>query len=151
MLRFFRLSSDAQDAQQAVRRLLRHLQARGYQPRVLNRLMREAYAKYLRASNTPSPNPAPTTPPEDWKPSPGLFLHLPYHPSDAPSREIQRIFTDVMSSPPGEPPLAQLRNRQGMPFETSRLIIAYSRPPNLGNLLSPRKLRSLGTAPSEML
>ena len=151
MLRFFRLSSDAHDAQQAVRRLLYHLQARGYQPHDLNRLMSEAYAKYLRTPKTPSLTPALTTPPETWKASPGIFLHLPYHPLDPTSHEIQRIFTDVMVSPPGEPHLEKLRNFDKAPFDTSRLIIAYSRPSNLGNFFSPRKMRPPGIAPSEVL
>ena len=68
------------------------------------------------------------------------FFHSQYHPSNPPSREIQRLWRTHILSPPGRPHLNQLRNHEGYPITINKLVVAFSRAPNLGNLLSCRKL-----------
>mmetsp|Transcript_4359 Transcript_4359/g.9463 ORF Transcript_4359/g.9463 Transcript_4359/m.9463 type:complete len:207 (-) Transcript_4359:274-894(-) len=69
-----------------------------------------------------------------------MFFHLQYHPGDPPSRDLQIIFRDRISAPPYGRPLALVRNKSGFPIRINRMIVAYSRPRNLGNLLSSRVL-----------
>lgn len=69
------------------------------------------------------------------------FFHLQYHPLNPSSSEIQQLWRSHILSPPERPHLNQLRNRDGYPITTNRLVVAFSQAPNLGNLLSCRKLR----------
>ena len=71
----------------------------------------------------------------------GIFFHLKYHPSNPSAKEIQRLWRHHILTPPQETPLYHLHNRDGHRVNINRLTIAYSRAPNLGNLLSCRKLR----------
>ena len=70
----------------------------------------------------------------------GVFFHLKYHPSNPPAGEIQKIWRNLVLTPPNATPLYNIRNRDGYPVNIKKLTIAYSRAPNLGNLLSCRKL-----------
>ena len=74
-----------------------------------------------------------------------VCLHLRYHPANPPSHTIQTLWRRHVLTPPGETPLFDLKNRAGLPVDVRRLIIAYSRAPNLGNILSCRKLRTTPT------
>jgi hypothetical protein len=85
------------------------------------------------------------------RPPPPLFYHVPFHPSDPPSREIQRVFRQCLLDPPGEPRLPELRNTSNQPFGAERLVVAYSRPRNLGNYLARRRLNPLGISVSTLL
>ena len=68
------------------------------------------------------------------------FFHTQYHPINPPSREIQKIWRTHIMSPPERPQFNQLTNREGYPITINKLTVAFSRAPNLGNLLSCRKL-----------
>ncbi len=136
MLRFFRLSSDPMTAQADVRRLLQRLVARGYAPRELNHIMKDAYQSLLKRRL------AATVPQQPELAQ--LYLHLPFHPGNPSSREIQKIFTETMANPPGKCPLAELQNSAGCQFDEHRLIVAFSRQRNLGNIFPHRKLCSPG-------
>jgi hypothetical protein len=69
-----------------------------------------------------------------------IFYHLQYHQQDPPSRDIQQLWSENFSNPPYEKPSAEIKNRNGFPIAINRLIIAYSRPPNLNNILSSKNL-----------
>ena len=69
-----------------------------------------------------------------------LFFHLQYHPSNPPAKDIQQLWQRHIARPHDGVPLYQLRNRDGYPLDIDKLTIAYSRAPNLGNILSCRKL-----------
>jgi hypothetical protein len=64
-----------------------------------------------------------------------VFLHIPYHPNNPSSQQVQSIWKEQMLQP---------RYRQHLQTLTgvNRLVIAYSRPRNLGNLLSARNLNT---------
>ena len=68
-----------------------------------------------------------------------LFLHLKYNPGDPDSKIIQKLWRDTMLQPSDKPHLTYLRNSLGERLAATRLVIAYSRHPNIGNLLSYRK------------
>jgi hypothetical protein len=71
-----------------------------------------------------------------------VFFHLAYHPANPPSREIQQLWRTSVMTPPNKMPLTQLANRDGHRISIRKLTVAYSRAPNLGNILSCRKLRA---------
>jgi hypothetical protein len=70
-----------------------------------------------------------------------LFFHLPFHPSNPPSPHIQSLWRDIIATPPDAEKLTNLRSFSGHQIPISKLIVAYSRPPNLGNLLSCCKVK----------
>lgn len=70
-----------------------------------------------------------------------IFFHLPFHPSNPPSTHIQTLWRNIVAAPLNEPPLSKLYNRAGFPIPIEKLTVAYSRAPNLGNLLSCRILK----------
>jgi hypothetical protein len=77
---------------------------------------------------------------------------LPYHPDNPASYELQRLWRTLVFHPPGEAPLNSLTNREGEPTPIDQMVIAYSRAPNLGNMLSYRKIcKRLGPKVSSYL
>ncbi len=69
-----------------------------------------------------------------------VFLHLPYHPANPPSKDTQKLWYNQIGTPPGKLPLNGLTNWQGYDISIDRLTIAWHCPPNLANLLSYKKL-----------
>jgi hypothetical protein len=65
-----------------------------------------------------------------------IFFHLPFHPQLPPSAEIQRLWCQHISAPPGQPPLHQPQNAEGYPFPVKQLVIAYRRDLSLGNVFT---------------
>jgi len=69
-----------------------------------------------------------------------VYLHIPYHPNNPPPSTIQRHWRHCVAEPPGELPLNKMRNKEGQEVPVDQMIIAHHRAPNLGNLLSYRKI-----------
>jgi hypothetical protein len=69
-----------------------------------------------------------------------VLFHLPFHPQLPPSAEIQHLWHHHVSAPPGKPQLHQLCNAEGLHIPVSQLIVAHCQDPNLGTILSYRKL-----------
>ena len=100
-------------------------------------------------SNLPSKMPSPTFLPvtnvasnkRPCQPQPilTLYLHLKYNPADPSSKQIQKLWRDLVTRPTNKPHLYHLRNDLDEKIRVSRLVIAYSRHLNIGNLLSYRK------------
>jgi hypothetical protein len=118
------------------RRLFQRLLMRGYSASFLRPIFAQAVApKSGRAQQPHTP----------------LFLHVPFHARDKPSKAVQQVFRRFLLEPQHETPLPLMRNRRGNPFKADRLIIAYHRSRNLGNLLAPRRLPDTGAAVSSFL
>ena len=64
-----------------------------------------------------------------------VFFHLPYHPDNPNSRDIRQLWTTHLLKPKYKQTLQHLAG-------VERLIVAYRRPQNLGNLLSARILQT---------
>jgi len=72
-----------------------------------------------------------------------VFLHLPYHPANTSSKTIQKLWASQVANPQGQPSFSSLTNESGYNILIERLTIAWHHPPpNLGNLLSYRKLHN---------
>ena len=69
-----------------------------------------------------------------------VYLNLPYDPDNPSSKVIHSLWRSHVSSPSGELPLNNMTNNVGVEIEVDQLTIAYHRKPNLGNLLSYRKI-----------
>ncbi len=131
--RAYRLTTDPVDCRKYLSQFFTRLRYRGYPEQTLLPLFQAGLDNRLK-------------PPRSSKkiantPNDTLFLHVPYHPANPPSRKIQESFRDVMLYPKAATPLHQITNlNEGTPCGLKKLIIAYHRPPNLANLLCPRKL-----------
>ncbi|KAL7547673.1 hypothetical protein ACHAWF_010951 [Thalassiosira exigua] len=67
-----------------------------------------------------------------------MYFHRDYHPQGPPSRQIQQLFEETVLQPPGK---VQFNSLAGdIPLDAT--IVANHRAPNLGNILSYRKLYS---------
>jgi hypothetical protein len=132
--RIYTLCSHDADRQLRLREYLGHLQARGYKPSNILPIFQKALAHIATQPLAPQ-----TT---EFDRS-TIFFHLQYHPDDPPSGAIQRAWHTCIRAPSYQKPLESLMNRQTRTKMTpTRMIVAYSRPFNLGNLLSYRKLRT---------
>lgn len=69
-----------------------------------------------------------------------LYLHVPFMPDNPEAAFIQRSWRDCVAEPPGELPLNMMENLDGEKIDVERMIIAYHRSQNLGNLFSYRKI-----------
>ena len=80
-----------------------------------------------------------------------IFFHLQYHPEDPPSRDIQKLWTDLVAEPTGERPLHEMKNMDGHRVGFNNLVVAYSRPLNLRNRFTVRDIHCRGRPVSEYL
>ena len=115
---------------------------RGYSPTHLFPLFLSAENKLnsLRHHTILPPTPAPNT--QTHQPTTNsVFLHLQYHPANPDTKIIQHIWRSTILNPPNKRLLTNLHNQDDNPIAINRLTVAYTRAPNLGNILSCRVLR----------
>ena len=129
--RAFSLCSDPLDAQSYVQKMWRYLRSRGYTMTHLRPLFLKALQ--LRQTYTPPP-PDSDLPPDLW------FFKLTYHPQDPPSHLIQQAWRETIATPRFSKPLHEVDVKYTK-IGDRRFIVCYRRHPNLGNLLSYRKLK----------
>jgi hypothetical protein len=132
ILRIKRLTSEPTEVLECLQSFYRRLILRGYDKRNIYPLFQEYALKE----------------PDIVLPDTGdpLFLHLKYHPKDPSSQQIQRNFRNILLEPHFGNRLPNLFNRQQTKCDLKRLIIAYSRHKNIGELISPRKLHTANGA-----
>ena len=139
LFRIFTLCSDPQDRILRTKVFFKRLQACGYKSDQIKPLFNKAIARAQRYSG-------PTN--RATSDNNTVILHLPFHPNNPPSHQIQQAWRDTIASPRYHMPLPQMRNPQSREkCNIDRMIIAYRRPMNLGNLLSHRNLNTNPTAP----
>ena len=131
ILRIQRLTSNQNKILPTIKDFYFRLLARGYSKDILKPIFIKYYIKQQQKIETNN---------DKSLTSNTLFLHLLYHPKDPSSQQIQEMYRHHLAQPKNETPSESLCNQRGCKFNTKRLIIAYHRHPNLGNLLSPRKL-----------
>lgn len=138
------LCSDVIDKRRFIRLFYRRLLARGYKPEVLRPLFLKAAV--LARDRQSAPAPTATTTPVDDADSKRIFLHLRYHPNDPFSFELQQAWKANVAAPRHQHALSRMRNKRSVRLGFDRMTVAYSRAPNLGNLLSYR-LIDVGDGP----
>jgi len=94
---------------------------------LVKRTRRETIIAHLRARNKKIP----------------LFFHLPFNPHDPPGHTIQAAFMDTIIHPPSSNHISLLDTIKlhGGAVDFDELVVCYHRQRNLGDILSPRKLR----------
>lgn len=139
--RFERLISEPREIITERRRLYQRLRARGWPRNQLLPVFTTALAGMrLKTLRRTLGLPATDRPTDDISPT---FLHLEYNPANPSSRDLQRVWRNSFITIDTDPRrITTLPNHEGNPLQFDRLIVAYSRPPNLGNLLSYRRLSS---------
>ena len=139
VLRIFRLCSRQRDVTTWLTKFYGYLLARGYQNDATLPLLErgiENATKYMATTNEQ----------RRWRKlakeraNNKIFLHLKYHPCDPPSPVLQRLWRRCVLHPPGKPHLTCLQNQFGERLPINRLVIAYGRHQNIGNLLSYRNI-----------
>ena len=80
-----------------------------------------------------------------------VYFHLEFHPNDPPARKIQKLWRDYVSNPAEDSPLSEMKNKMGEEVDIRKLIVAYSRPLNLGNRFSVRNIHGRGKDVSKFL
>lgn len=133
LFRIQTLCSDEQDRSKRSKEFFKRLVARGYQPHKIQPLFDKAIE---RARNYTGP----TVTADDTRRK-AVFFHVQYHPKDPASHLIQKAWKECVAAPPFSMKLEDIRNpRTKLPLGFNRMIIAYSRPMNLGNMLTHRNL-----------
>ena len=138
LFRIFTLCSDPNDQILRTNVFLKRIQARGYKSNQIKPLFLKAIA-HAKTYYGPS-----TTTNNDHT---AVIFHLSFHPNDPPSHKIQQAWRNSVASPKYHMPLPDIRNPKSKEkCNIQRMIIAYHRPMNIGNLLSHRKLDTYTTA-----
>ena len=133
--RFFTLCTDQSDAIDKTKEFYQRLLVRGYKADHVKPLIYKAIDKMTR---TPPPS---TQQPDQPTTDNPTFFHIQYHPNDPTSRDLQQLWKEHIVHPPnGYRHITKLKNFRKKSLNMERLIVCYSRPPNLGNLLSSRNL-----------
>lgn len=142
LYRIYKLCSHKHDIEQEISSFFNRLLERGYSLEHLIPLFLNAEQKVKDRITCESENRLQNVP-QDIRHTTdqSAFFHLTYHPNNPPAREIQTLWRTHVQSPPSKPSLTQLTNRDGAYIPIKQLTVAYSRAPNLGNLLSCRKLK----------
>ena len=129
--RIYTLCSDKNDAKRHLSNFYRRLLLRGYNTTTLLPL-------FNKARDLATTRPAISN--KDTSSDTRIFLHLSYNPRNPTSYQLQQGFRSYVMHPDYEKILSSITNNEGEPIPIERMTVAYSRPHNLGNLLSYRNL-----------
>ena len=134
LFHIFTLCSTEKDKQQQTKVFFKRLIARGYKGNDIRTLFHKAITR-AKAYN------GPTTAEDDDNNS--VILHLLFHPNDPASSHIQEAWRTHVAKPKWKLPLEHMKiPKSKEKCNIKRMIIAYKRTMNLGNLLSHRDLAS---------
>jgi hypothetical protein len=130
--RIIRLTTLEADVTASIQKLYERLLHRGYNNSMLKRIIKNTvYTLRTTQKSTKEPINMKST----------ILLHLTYNPSDPKPNKIQEVFEAEVSHPHLLTKLSDLKNHKNDATSVNRLLIAYHRPHNIGNLLSPRLLK----------
>ena len=125
------------DAIANIQSLWKYLVSRGYHSSSLRPLFAHSF-RTVRPFDLSTPTSTSPTSPDNER---FWLFKLRFHPQDPSSATIQRAWERNVSTPPLRKPLANVDINYN-PIGSRRFIVCYKRAPNLGNLLSYRKLQS---------
>jgi hypothetical protein len=137
--RTIRLTSEKHEQAIELQNLVRRLVARGYQQSFLVTIINETYQRINNTSPPTHVNEQPAKKHVDNV----VFFHTYYHPDDPKPFELQKAFQEEMLAPKNMyKKLPDLLNHRKAKLKVDKMLIAYHRTPNLGNLLSNRVIKS---------
>jgi hypothetical protein len=134
------LCSDPTDADCKILAFWRHLVARGYNKTTLQPLFTKALLSVVPYLERPPPALPTAEPDRLW------LFKLRYHPQDPSSADIRQAWDSTVANPPFSKPLHRI-DVAYKPLGPRRFLVCYKRPPNLGNLLSYRKIKPTSGPP----
>jgi len=139
IFRIYTLCSDEDDQSQRTRVFYQRLKARGYKAEQIQPIFRRAIER-ARVYTGPTD--------QNSQDDSHVIFHLQYHPDGPSSSKIQRAWKELVAEPKYRMPIWNVQNpstkkRCGL----RRMIIAYSRTRNLGNLLSHRTFEPPANGP----
>ena len=130
MFRIFTICPDEEDKLQQTKVFSKGLIARGNKGNDIRTLFHKAITR-AKAYNGPAPA-------EDDDHN-SVILHLLFHPNDPASSCIKAAWRTHVAKPKWKLPLEHMKNpKTKEKCNIKRMIIAYKRPMNLGNLLSTK-------------
>ena len=141
IFRIYQLCTEEQDRQTKTLELLHHFRLRGW----TNDKLKLLFKKAIRRAIDYKPKSHPRRKMEMDR---SILFHLQYHPKNPKPHELQQLWKEKILHPFPQRPLFQLRNYNYKLIEVDRMIIAFSRPRNLGNLLSYRDLKNTTGPPA---
>jgi hypothetical protein len=136
--RIHTLCTDPTNQRRRMKSFYLRLKARGYKPTALLPIFRKA------AERIQTPILRQEQGEEEHEPR--IFFHVQCHPTGPTSYEIQRAWRETIYCPDQCRTLASYHSHEGTSIARQRMILCYSRPHNLGNLLSYRNINT-GTGP----
>ena len=140
VLRFYQLCSEQKDIEIKLKEFFGHLLDSGYQVPTLIPLFNKAITNAQRyISHSPEYRTHLKRIREDAS-SRRVYLHIPYHPQNPPASKLQSVWRNIIASPLHKKPLNRCTNQFDELIPIDQMVIAYSRAPNFGNLLSYRKI-----------
>jgi hypothetical protein len=142
VLRIHQLCSNAKDVMKELKLFFHRLLDRGYQSNQLTPLFQQAIDNAIEYLQRTTLEHLRAKSKKETAHHRRVFLHLLYHPSNPTSKTIQKLWAERVANPPDQPPLRCLTNAKGYNIPIEQLTIAWHRPPNLGNLLSYRRLNN---------
>ena len=137
VFRIRKLCSKKTDQRQKLQEYFRCLVARGYDPETLKKLFRTAQMKHSRR--------------EQKSDKQRIFFHTRYHPKNTRPADIQKLWKTAICAPTGDINLSDMRNCFGRKTGIATLVRSQRRSPNLGNILSYRKLDDTGPPASSFM
>ena len=140
ILRIYQLCSRKRDIDQEIKLFFHRILDRGYQLHKITPIFAKAIENAKRYLSRTTEYRKHLQNKKEEESRQRVFYHLPYHPDNPPSSTIQRLWRKHVSHPIGQIPLNYLKNHEGYPVPIKQLTVCYSRAPNLGNLLSYRKI-----------
>ena len=143
--RIHTLCSDSTDKDHLLRQFFTRLRARGYPATTLAPLFERARLLALTPPPLASITDTLALTDEDMMKK-RIFFHIEYHPDSPRSSTLQEIWKTMIMQSTSEPHLSVVQNNNGHDIELDQMTVVYSRPRNLGNLLSSRNLH-LTTGP----
>ena len=146
--RIYSLCSKKTDVKKNLQAFYHRLLARGYNSDVLYPLFQRSHELMLERQATPAPPRLRSSRVASTFNDTRVFFHVQYHPDNPASASFQKIWKECILAPVGETPLPSVHNNNGYPIRIDQMTVAYSRPPNLGNLLSSRKINSFNAPPA---
>ena len=134
IVRIYNLCSDRNDSHHRIRQFYRRLIFRGYKRHTVIPLFDKALTLARTQASTHAA-PVSITNDKDC-----VYLHLPYHPQGPNSSKFQSLFRENFVQPRFEQPYHTYKNIQGASLRVRRMIVAYTRPRNLRDIFSYRRI-----------
>ena len=135
--RIYSLCSENRERKRHVSALCHRLLRRGYQPPDLLTKFARAHQLALEKRKPSADDPPPE---KNQLDDTTIFFHSAYHPNNPSSALLQDKWPQTILDPSSQHILPRLTNMHAKPINFQRMVIAYRRPRNIGNLLSARNL-----------